>query len=99
MHQERLRSSTPTVYLACENREMESGETAPPSGLRSQNPARSHQDRHTNIVRINDGGGALIYNAANQIIKYETQELQPFLILLFICNQGRKPRMPKDLMK
>lgn len=51
---------------------------------------RSDHELHT-IVRINNGGGPLIYNTANQIIKNETQELRPFLIFLFICNQARKP--------
>lgn len=51
---------------------MERGESIPPSGLRCQNPTRGDQELHTSIVRINDGGGALIYNTANQVIKYET---------------------------
>lgn len=47
-------------------------------GVRIQSGCDQELDRK--IVRINNGGGALIYNTANQIVKNEAQKQRPFLI-------------------
>lgn len=82
MHRERLRSNSPTVYLVCEKPRDREGQDRPAiwAAVSESNADRSRAP----------------YNTANQIIKYETQELRPFLILLFVCNQARKPQTPKD---
>lgn len=61
----------PSVYLACEKKKIERGETAPPSGLGCQNPA-DDGELHPDTLGVSYRGKPLINIKANQILKHES---------------------------